>query len=174
MDILEFMKDQGVWIATVVAAIIAVLGGKTSNIVGGGGEDRLNGRVAEWFIVGFVIILLILFYMLFEFSKETKTLPKETTVERKAEPTYPQDITGNYLVRTMNGSENVNATIKIYKIGSEYAMNVYSSSITKKFTFSYNPSSGVLLSKELGTGGVKIKELTNEIEITFKGWKLVK
>lgn len=128
-------------------------------------------------IIGVIIIvLLILLYMLFSsvFSKKT-SLPKETTIERKADMmSYPQDITGNYFVRMMKGRENVNATIKIYNEGSEYAMNVYSSNITKKYTFSYDSSNGVIISQELGRGNVGIKELTNEIEITFEGWKLVK
>lgn len=150
--------------------------GSANNRQGIRREPGEKGHISKWVIGALVIILLILFYMLFNsvFSKE-KPLPKETTVERKTETAlYPQDITGNYFVRMMNGSENVNATIKIYSEGSEYAMNVYSSRITKKYTFSYDPSNGTIFSKELGTGEIKIKELTNEIEITFEGWKLVK
>jgi len=166
---------------------------KPSDPVGEGGEKKpnygtannrqgtrrgsvKNGSITKWVIGAIVIILLILLYMLFHYvSSKEKSLPKETTIESTAETVlYPQDITGNYFVRMMNGNENVNATIKIYNEGSEYAMNVYSSSITKKISFSYNPSNGEIISKELGTGEVKIKELTNEIEITFEGWKLVK
>lgn len=164
-----------------------------SNPVGEGGEKKPNygsannrqgkwkykvkvENIKKWVIGAFILILLILLYMLFHsvFSKG-KSLPKETTIERKAETaSYPQDITGHYFVRMMNGSENANATIKIYNEGREYAMNVYSSKITKKYTFSYNPSNGEIYSQELGRGVVRIKELTNEIEITFEGWKLVK
>lgn len=135
-------------------------------------KDTIN----KMFIGVIIIVLLILLYMLFRsvFSKKT-SLPKETTIERKADlMSYPQDITGNYFVRMMKGREDVNATIKIYNEGSEYAMNVYSSNITKKYTFSYDSSNGVIISQELGRGNVSIKELTNEIEITFEGWKLVK
>lgn len=107
-------------------------------------------------------------------SKETP-LPKETAIERKADMgSYPQDITGNYFVRMMNGQNDVNATIKISKEGCEYAMKVYSSYITKKYAFSYDPLNGEIASGELGMGKVRVKELTNEIEITFEGWELVK
>lgn len=150
--------------------------GTANNRRGKSREYEANGSLKKGIIGAAILIILILLYFLLNslFSKE-ESLPQETTVERKVDTTsYPQDITGNYLVRMMNGSENVNATIKIYNEGSEYAMNVYSSKITKKYSFSYNPSNGDIISKELGTGKVKIKELTNEIEITFEGWKLVK
>ena len=139
-------------------------------------EPGENGSITKWVIGAIVIILLILLYMLFHsVSSKEKPLPKETTIERTAETvSYPQDLTGNYFVRMMNGSENVNATIKIYNEGSDYAMNVYSSRITKKYSFSYNPSNGEIISQELGRGEVRIKKITNEIEITFEGWKLVK
>ncbi len=151
--------------------------GTANNRQGKKRESEVSGSIKKWVIGAVILILLlILLYMLFNsiFSKE-KTLPKETTVERIVNITsYPQDITGNYFVRMMNGSENVNATIKIYNEGSEYAMNIYSSNITKKYSFSYNPSNGEIISEELGTGKVRLKELTNEIEISFEGWKLVK
>ena len=150
--------------------------GTANNRQGKGRESETNGILKKWGIGAVIVILLILLYMLFNsvFSKE-ESLPEQTTVERTVDTTsYPQDITGNFFVRMMNGSENVNATIKIYNEGSEYAMNVYSSNITKKYSFSYNPSNGEITSEELGTGKVRIKELTNEIEISFEGWKLVK
>ena len=150
--------------------------GTANNRQGKSREYEVKGSIMKWIIGAVILILLILLYMLFNsaFSKE-ESLPEETTAERAVDTTsYHQDITGNYFVRMMNGSENVNATIKIYNEGSEYAMNVYSSNITKKYSFSYDPSNGDIISKELGTGKVIIKELTNEIEITFEGWKLVK
>lgn len=150
--------------------------GTANNRQGKSRENKVNGSIKKWVFGAAFLILLILLYTVLNsvFSKE-KTLPKETTIERKVETaSYPQDITGNYFVRMINGSENVNATIKIYNEGSEYAMNVYSSNITKKYTFSYNPSNGEINSQELGRGKVRIKELTNEIEIKFEGWILVK
>ncbi len=150
--------------------------GTANNRQGKSREYKVDGSIKKWVIGAIFIILLILFYMLFNsvFSKE-KPLPKETTVVGTTETgSYPQNITGNYFVRMMNGSENVNATIKIYNEGSDYTMNVYSSKITKKYTFSYNPSNGEIHSQELGRGKVRIKTITNEIEITFEGWKLVK
>jgi hypothetical protein len=150
--------------------------GSANNRQGKSREYKVNGSIKKWVIGASILILLILLYMVLNsvFSKG-KSLPEQTTVERTVDTTsYPQDITGNFFVRMMNGSENANATIKIYNEGSEYAMNVYSSKITKKYTFSYNPSNGEIYSQELGRGEVRIKELTNEIEITFEGWKLVK
>ena len=144
------------------------------------GKKRENEAINtknKWFIGIIIIILLVLMYMLISsiLSKEKTSSMKETTIERTVDKvSYPQDITGKYFVRMMKGREDVNATIKIYNEGSEYAMNVYSSNITKKYIFSYDSSTGEILSRELGTGTVRIKELTNEIEITFEGWKLVK
>jgi len=87
---------------------------------------------------------------------------------------YPQELEGNYMVRKMNGNDDMNATIKVYYEGEGYAMNVYSSMTTRKYTFSYNPSTGEIDSEVLGKGRARIKEYTNETEITFEGWEIVK
>lgn len=130
-----------------------------------------------WIIGIIFAILLILLYILTSslLSKEKTPPTKETAIEKTVHyVSCPQDITGNYFVRMMKGREDINATIKIYKEDSKYAMNIYSSSITKKYAISYDSSTGKIFSQELGSGTVRIKELTNEIEITFEGWKLVK
>ena len=148
----------------------------TANYRQGKKREYETKNTIKWIIGIIIIIFLFLLYLLFRsVSSEETPLPKETTIERTVDKvSYPQDITGNYFVRMMKGSEDENATIKIYNEGSEYAMNVYSSSITKKYIFSYDSSTGEILSRELGKGTVRIKEITNEIEITFEGWKLVK
>ena len=135
-----------------------------------------NKTIKKWFWGIIVLTSLFLLCILFH-SIITKrpSLSDDIPIERKIyAESYPQDITGNYFVRMMKGREDVNATIKIYNEGGEYAMNVYSSNITKKYTFSYDSSTGEIISQDLGKGTIRIKELTNEIEITFEGWKLVK
>lgn len=143
-------------------------------------SDFVSRNTFKKVVIGIIIMTVaILLYTLWGslFSK-TMSHPNDiivdTTEEKVNKETYPQDISGNYFARRMNYREDVNATIKIYIEGSEYAMNVYSSNITKQYTFSYDPLSGEITSSELGNGKVRIKELTNEIEITFEGWKLVK
>ena len=95
----------------------------------------------------------------------------ETVVEQTD---FPSNLSGNYIVRKLNGDNNSNASVKINQEGSGYAMNVYSSNITRKYTFTYNPSTGEILSDELGSGRARIKRNTNETEITFAGWELIK
>ena len=139
-------------------------------------SDLLRSKTFIKWIAGIIIMSSIIALCALLGPKFiNKNNSKKTVVERTISTgSYPQDISGNYFVRMMNGRENVNASIKIYNEGGEYAMNVYSSNITKKYTFSYNSSNGEIISQELGRGTVRIKELTNEIEITFEGWELVK
>ena len=90
------------------------------------------------------------------------------------EETVPRDISGVYFPREMNGSDQTNASVEILYKDSQYEMNVYTTNITRRYTFSYNISNGEIYSEQLGTGKARIKNLTNEIEITFEGWILVK
>ena len=87
---------------------------------------------------------------------------------------YPKELSGNYFARKIDGMTNANATIKIYREGDGYGLNVYSSNITRKYTFTYNSSTGEIISNELGSGKARVKELTNETEIVFTGWELLK
>ena len=123
-----------------------------------------------------VVILITLLYVFGgEYSKKKTQIINRMPIENVAKKEiYPQDISGYYFVRMMEGREDVNATIKIYANNNEFFMNVYSACITKQYSFSYDPSNGEIASNELGMGKARIKELTNEIEITFEGWKLVK
>ena len=87
---------------------------------------------------------------------------------------FPQDLSGNYIARRINGRNDISAAVKVYNEGNRYAMNVYSPNITRKYTFFYDPSNGVVVSNELGMGKAIIKEYTYETEITFEGWELLK
>ena len=87
---------------------------------------------------------------------------------------FPQDLSGIYIARQINGRGDVGATVKIVSEGNKYSMNVYSSSMTQKFTLFYNPSNGVIVCDELGMGQARMKKYTYEIEITFEGWELLK
>lgn len=135
-----------------------------------------NQTVKNWIsgICLFALVILICIYLGSLFSGRTSPSQDKITESIENKELHPQDISGNYYVRMMNSREDVNAAIKIYSEGGNYAMNVYSANITKKYSFSYDPSNGEIFSKELGKGDVRLKELTNEIEITFEGWKLVK
>lgn len=91
---------------------------------------------------------------------------------------FPQELSGDYMVRKMNGADGIDATIKIYcegeAEGDGYVMKVYSASKTQEYTFTYNPTNGEIKSTELGKGRARIKEITNETEISFTGWEIIK
>lgn len=104
-----------------------------------------------------------------------RTSSKETSVAMlPAMISFPNDISGNYMVRMKNGRNDIYASAKVYRDASGYVLNVFSSNITKKHKILYDPSTGVIDSDELGRGKARIKEYTNEIEITFEGWELLK
>ena len=134
-----------------------------------------NKTVKKWAWCLIVVIILILLCVFLGSLFKKKIYLNRTPIENiTKKESYPQDISGNYFVRMMDGRNDVNATIKIYTNNSEFIMNVYSASFTKQYSFVYDPSNGEIVSRELGMGKARIKELTNETEITFEGWKLVK
>lgn len=142
-------------------------------------SSLVSNNTLKKLVIGICIMaaLILLYILLGSLFSKTTSRPNDIIVDTEKIAnieTYPQDISGNYFARKMNFRDDVNATIKIYIEGSEYAMNVYSSVITKKYIFSYDPLSGEIISGDLGNGKVRIKELTNEIEITFEGWELIK
>lgn len=135
-----------------------------------------NGQLKNW-IIGILcatIVVLLTILLFSGSSNESDTIGEKTLEESSIQASFPQDLSGSYIVRKMNGRDDINATVKIYHEGSGYALNVYSSNITRKYTFSYNPSNGEITSEELGVGKARIKKITNEIEISFEGWELLK
>jgi predicted small secreted protein len=128
---------------------------------------------AKYFIGLAVIIAAIALVLMINNMSTKESVENELPHEREMK-VYPQELSGNYFARKIDGVANANATIKIYREGDGYGMNVYSSNITKKYIFIYNPSTGEIISDELGSGKARIKELTNETEITFTGWELLK
>jgi len=132
-----------------------------------------DGAVLKW-LVGIVIAIaaILLFVHLYpESSKDANSTEISTP---KVSEIYPNELSGNYMARKIYGDDKLNATVKVYREGNGYAINVYSSNITRKHFFSYNPSTGEIVSEELGNGKAIIKELTNETKITFEGWELIK
>ncbi len=107
-------------------------------------------------------------------SISTKESNNKELPQKQVVTDYPKELSGNYFARKIDGVANANATIKIYREGDGYGLNIYSSTITRKYTFTYNPSTGEIVSDELGSGKARTKELTNETEITFTGWELLK
>lgn len=135
-----------------------------------------GGNSTRWLIVALAaVIAVLLFVVLRNTILQDNSSTKDPVAETRIEHTnFPTNLTGNYFVRKLSGNNNSNASVKVYQEGSGYAMNVYSSNITRKYTFTYNPSTGEILSSELGSGRARIKEITNETEITFAGWELLK
>lgn len=135
-----------------------------------------GGNRLKWFLAAALAIIVILLVVVTRNtinnvdSKQEVIVP-ETVIEHTD---FPSNLSGNYIVRKLNGDNNSNASVKVYQEGRGYAMNVYSSNITRKYTFTYNPSTGEIASEELGSGRARIKGITNEIEITFAGWELLK
>lgn len=132
-----------------------------------------GGSVLKWLVgIAIAIVAILLFVHLYpESSKEPNSIEISSP---KVSEVYPSELSGNYMARKIYGDDKLNATVKVYKEGSGYAMNVYSSNITRKHFFSYNPSTGEIVSEELGNGKAIIKELTKETKITFEGWELIK
>ena len=135
-----------------------------------------SGNSTRWLIIASVAVIAVLLFLVIR-----NTIPKDNSstngfaTETRVEQTeFPNNLSGNYIVRKMKGNNNSNASVKVYQEGSGYAMNVFSSTITQKYTFTYNPSTGEILSDELGSGKARIKGITNETEITFAGWELLK
>jgi len=135
-----------------------------------------SGDSTRWLIIVLVSVIAVLLFLVIKntISKENLSTDELATETRVEQTEFPNNLSGNYIVRKMKGNNNSNASVKVYQEGSGYAMNVYSSSITKKYIFTYNPSTGEILSEELGSGKARIKGITNEIEITFTGWELLK
>ena len=143
-------------------------------------KNRHHGEggsgLLKWLLVCALAIIVILLFLM---SKNTtsnvdskqEVIVPETVVEHTD---FPSNLSGNYIARKLNGDNNSNASVKVYQEGRGYAMNVYSSNITRKYTFTYNPSTGEILSDELGSGRARIKGITNETEITFAEWELLK
>jgi len=135
-----------------------------------------GGNSTRWLIIASVAFIAVLLFLVIKntISNEHSSTDEPATEIIVEQTEFPNNLSGNYIVRIMKGNSNSNASVKVYQEGSGYAMNVYSSTITKKYTFTYNPSTGVILSDELGSGKARIKGITNEIEITFAGWELLK
>lgn len=130
--------------------------------------------ISKWLLIVLVgIVAVVAIYLLYNNVSLKSPVGTVFTQEHSA-ASFPQELSGNYMARQMNGLVDTNAAVKVYREGNGYAMNVYSSNITRKYTFTYNPSTGDITSAELGTGKVRIKDITNEIEITFTGWELLK
>lgn len=136
-------------------------------------HSTVGGDVWKWLVGVVIAIVAIFFFMRLNSESPKESNPTEVSPTKVIE-VYPNDLSGNYLARKIYGDDNINATVKVYRDGGNYAMNVYSSSITRKIVFSYNPSTGEIMSEELGKGKAMVKELTNETKITFEGWELVK
>ncbi len=87
---------------------------------------------------------------------------------------YPQDISGYYTVRKISGTTNIKNSVEILNKQNGYELSVYSTGFTRRYHIYYNPSSGTITSNELGQGKARIIKTTNEIEITFEGWEIIK
>lgn len=135
-------------------------------------SPKQNGYIKNIAIATLTILLCVLLGALC-LNKSSPT--RDMSIERISRwVSFPQDLSGNYIARRINGRNDINATVKVYNEGNRYAMNVYSPNITRKYTFFYDPSNGVVVSNELGMGKAIIKEYTYETEITFEGWELLK
>ena len=135
-------------------------------------EEKNHWRL---FVGALAIIVILLLVVTRNTIFNDNSKDDGIVVENEVKHTdFPSNLSGNYIVRKMNGDNNSNASIKVYQEGSSYAMNVYSSNITRKYTFTYNPLTGEIVSDELGSGKARIKGITNETEITFEGWELLK
>lgn len=86
----------------------------------------------------------------------------------------PEDLSGYYMVKEREGKGGDGVTAKMVQEGGQYAMYVYSSSLTRKYIFAYNSETGALSSEELGEGKVEYVGKINQIKISFNGWILVK
>ena len=124
-------------------------------------EDDSFNKVAGCFsIIGTIITIIVSYNVIIaslNFDKEK----------------YPQDISGYYTVRKIPGTTNYKS-VEILNKQTGYELNVYSSDITRRYYIYYNPSNGIINSDELGQGKARIIKITNEIEITFEGWEIVK
>ncbi len=125
-------------------------------------EDDSFNKVAGCFsIIGTIITIIVSYNVIIaslNFDKEK----------------YPQDISGYYTVRKITGTTNNKNSVEILNIQNGYELNVYSTGFTRRYHIYYNPSSGIITSNELGEGKARIIRLTNEIEITFEGWEIIK
>jgi hypothetical protein len=139
------------------------------------GEPPIKRDMSMWkYLIGFSAIIAATTLGLMFNSMSTKESNDKELPQKQVMTDYPKELSGNYFARKIDGVTNANATIKIYREGDGYGLNVYSSNITRKYIFTYNPSTGEIVSDELGSGNARIKELTNETEITFTGWELLK
>lgn len=86
----------------------------------------------------------------------------------------PDDLAGYYMVKERDGKDGKGVAAKILQEEGQYSMSVYSSSITRKYFFAYNPETGILSSEELGNGKVEYVGKIDQIKISFEGWILVK
>lgn len=126
------------------------------------------------YLIGLAAIIFAIALGLMINSISTKESNDKELQRKQVTTDYPKELSGNYFARKIDGMTNANATIKIYREGDGYGLNVYSSNITRKYTFTYNSSTGEIISNELGSGKARVKELTNETEIVFTGWELLK
>ena len=138
---------------------------------GEGGIGLLKWLLASAFAIIVILLFVVTRNTTNNVDSKQELIVPETVVKHTD---FPSNLSGNYIVRKLNGDNNSNASVKVYEEGGSYAMNVYSSNITRKYTFTYNPSTGEIASDELGSGRARIKGITNEIEITFAGWELLK
>ncbi len=134
---------------------------------------KLNISLGKY-LIGLATIIAAIALGLMINSISTKESNANELSQKQVMTDYPQELSGNYFARKIDGETNAKAVIKIYRESEGYSLNVYSSTITRKYTFTYNPSTGEIVSDELGRGSARIKELTNETEITFTGWELLK
>lgn len=87
---------------------------------------------------------------------------------------FPDDLTGCYIVREQEGKDGEGIAAKILQEDGKYSMSIYSSSVTRKYFFTYNKKDGALSSEELGAGKVEYIGHINQLKVSFEGWTLIK
>lgn len=152
---------------------IAELNAKQNKLYVEGYAPSGKCLISNWamWLVGVVFIGCLGWYSL-SGNLTSSGFSDKVVEERKL--SLPDDLTGNYMVKELNGKDGNNSIAKILQEEGQYSMSVYSSSITRKYFFAYNPETGILSSEELGNGKVEYVGKINQIKISFEGWILVK
>lgn len=136
-------------------------------------QTKNKSSLPSWilWLVGVVFVgCLGCFFLSSNFT--SSGLSDKALVEEKL--SLPDDLAGYYMVKERDGKDGKGVAAKILQEDGQYSMSVYSSSITRKYFFAYNPETGILSSEELGNGRVEYVGKINQIKISFEGWILVK
>ncbi len=121
------------------------------------------GKIIWFFTLGFFLFMAVVLFILRPSYEE-----KDTVAIAAVEKSIPEDLTGLYFVKTMDGENVSGATARIAEDGNgNYLMKVYSDLPTRNFPLQLDKEKALFHSDILGEGYIIYDKQTKSININF-------